>query len=820
MKRIRLFAGLSLLCIFSLQAVAQEVVQGFEDPVLSGGWKAVNVQGAQSWQISRATAHTGAQSIYLAPETVDNGVGGAGENWLITPKVYQVQAGDKLTFWFAAAVNDNSTGWFENLEIWVSATTNDIASFSMIPGATTSLKNQSVTFQQVTVDLSTYAGQNIYLAFRDNQNQGVGVYLDDVTVTSKLASDAGSKGSNLPFNAIFSAGQSISFTDTVFNFGSGNLAAGIPVKYRVNGGSSVTVNTATAISSGSYGVVNFTGANAFTPSSSGSYTVEIYTDLAGELNRNNDTLRYQILVQDPVSSFPYYTDFGNAQNWTTAGNGYWKISNYFQPAGSPTQTNVIDPSGGNSKVAYALTYTSSNQVFLLRSPLLNFSSLAKPVMSFYVAAAVGASSDTYYDTLQVLVSLDGGLTYQTAPKLYDKSSKSGYSSVLESVYNTNIYIPGQASDWRHEIIDLSNYAGVSNLLIAFKVGSHLGNNVWIDDVNFFDAPASYYSATKLTSPTQTVNGSLSSSVKFNSAPAILDTIHIVGYNVQPSYNNFLPNTSATSNDGSIESPNVVLSRYFTVAYSGNEITRANYDISIDITGMIGALNPQKFYILKRADQSDRWVALSTTLTGNTLKAAGLNNFCDFAIGYFSSAAPVTLVSFNGQGQEDAVVLTWKTAQEMNIDKYEIQKLIAGTWGTIGVVNSTRGVLQNSYGFTDVAPVMGANLYRLKILGISGEISYSDVVSVDFKSNLNKVFQNVPNPFKEYTIIRYDIVKKSSVELVVYDINGRQIDILQNGVQNAGSYEVRWEPKNLPSGNYYYRVNIDGQGTTRSMIKIR
>ncbi len=66
-------------------------------------------------------------------------------------------------------------------------------------------------------------------------------------------------------------------------------------------------------------------------------------------------------------------------------------------------------------------------------------------------------------------------------------------------------------------------------------------------------------------------------------------------------------------------------------------------------------------------------------------------------------------------------------------------------------------------------------------------------------------QNHPNPFNPSTTISYSVPMESHVRLAVFDMQGRQIDVLMDGFQVAGSYEVRWEANGLASGLYFYRI---------------
>ncbi len=88
-------------------------------------------------------------------------------------------------------------------------------------------------------------------------------------------------------------------------------------------------------------------------------------------------------------------------------------------------------------------------------------------------------------------------------------------------------------------------------------------------------------------------------------------------------------------------------------------------------------------------------------------------------------------------------------------------------------------------------------------------------------------QNYPNPFNPSTKIEYSIpsivnskyLSESNVILKVYDILGREIAILVNEVQTAGTYSVSFIASNygLSSGVYYYSLSVSGYSLTNKMI---
>ncbi len=66
-----------------------------------------------------------------------------------------------------------------------------------------------------------------------------------------------------------------------------------------------------------------------------------------------------------------------------------------------------------------------------------------------------------------------------------------------------------------------------------------------------------------------------------------------------------------------------------------------------------------------------------------------------------------------------------------------------------------------------------------------------------------VEQNYPNPFNPSTTIKYQVPVNSFVTLKIYDVLGKEISVLQNGMVNTGRYEVQWNGSGLTSGVYYY-----------------
>ena len=81
-------------------------------------------------------------------------------------------------------------------------------------------------------------------------------------------------------------------------------------------------------------------------------------------------------------------------------------------------------------------------------------------------------------------------------------------------------------------------------------------------------------------------------------------------------------------------------------------------------------------------------------------------------------------------------------------------------------------------------------------------------------------QNYPNPFNPTTAIPFSLDKSSHVKLVVFDVMGREVRTVVDQNMAQGSHEVNFDASDLASGNYFYRLIIDGQMVTKSMTLLK
>jgi len=81
-------------------------------------------------------------------------------------------------------------------------------------------------------------------------------------------------------------------------------------------------------------------------------------------------------------------------------------------------------------------------------------------------------------------------------------------------------------------------------------------------------------------------------------------------------------------------------------------------------------------------------------------------------------------------------------------------------------------------------------------------------------------QNYPNPFNPSTNIKFDIPKSSFVKIIVYDLTGRETEVLVNQQMQPGSYSAEFNGTSLSSGIYFYKISAGEFTETKKMSLIK
>jgi hypothetical protein len=87
-------------------------------------------------------------------------------------------------------------------------------------------------------------------------------------------------------------------------------------------------------------------------------------------------------------------------------------------------------------------------------------------------------------------------------------------------------------------------------------------------------------------------------------------------------------------------------------------------------------------------------------------------------------------------------------------------------------------------------------------------------------SLLAIHANVPNPFRESSVISYTIPAGGATSLGIYDVAGRLVRTLVDGPRPAGTYRVTLEGRDLPAGVYFCRLQTAAGRTSRKIHVLR
>ena len=179
--------------------------------------------------------------------------------------------------------------------------------------------------------------------------------------------------------------------------------------------------------------------------------------------------------------------------------------------------------------------------------------------------------------------------------------------------------------------------------------------------------------------------------------------------------------------------------------------------------------------------------------------------------------PLELVQLNIeslQSTSDAMVLS------------KIDTLLGMGWVTKGAMDSTHVLDLNIPYSLELDEDVDVNITYI-IYGRHGEELSAGTQVVRLKS-IPKAFalhQNYPNPFNPVTTINIDVPKETHMQLVVYDILGREVATLIDGTMSAGYQSMTWNTKSISgipvgAGVYFYQVRTADFVDTKKMVILK
>lgn len=159
----------------------------------------------------------------------------------------------------------------------------------------------------------------------------------------------------------------------------------------------------------------------------------------------------------------------------------------------------------------------------------------------------------------------------------------------------------------------------------------------------------------------------------------------------------------------------------------------------------------------------------TVFNNSSTSSFGAYYFIDELVTAPAAPLPISLTSFTGEVKSNINHLVWTTANEIYNHSFEVEKSPDAThFETIGKTNVGVSYLQTKYySFDDVFPQQGSNYYRLKLLEMNGEYTYSAIIDIE---NSIDYFISCSTISNGVYVLHGSNIKNASIHVV--DANGK------------------------------------------------
>jgi len=181
--------------------------------------------------------------------------------------------------------------------------------------------------------------------------------------------------------------------------------------------------------------------------------------------------------------------------------------------------------------------------------------------------------------------------------------------------------------------------------------------------------------------------------------------------------------------------------------------------------------------------------------------------------------PVILANINGVVTNNGATIIWTTAEETNTSQFIIQSSTDGrNFSNEGLVSAKgNSNSQQTYSYTDNNSLVntGTIYYRLKVVDIDGQFTYSNVVAVTLSDKQTKAAISLyPNPANNQILVSVPVSIGKYFQYKIYSSNG---SLIKSG--NMNSQTELLDIKDIPAGTYMIKVANENGNFVKRFIKM-
>jgi hypothetical protein len=312
------------------------------------------------------------------------------------------------------------------------------------------------------IDLSSYVGQqNLQIAFVGVNDWGNNLYIDNVSLTTTPVHDATLQKvlSPSPVTCLEGAVPVLRVKN------SGTLINSLKVTTTVNEQAYTQVITGLSIDGG---------------------TTKDITLNTLALADGENTIHFELSEPNGQPDFNTADNAVDIKTVVNKSEDFIPLRQNFEGTFAP-QWTIVNPTDGmiwrpkdltGNKAVYfnAFDNTVADDQAWLVSPVLDFGDATEASLSFDVSYSANSNKN---DVLRILASRDCGNSYQDTLFTANSTSLAGGKAT------TSAWTPATASDWIAKTTLLTALAGEPEVRIAFVVTNGSGNNLYLDNIEFF-----------------------------------------------------------------------------------------------------------------------------------------------------------------------------------------------------------------------------------------------------------------------------------------------------------------------------------------------
>lgn len=267
-------------------------------------------------------------------------------------------------------------------------------------------------------------------------------------------------------------------------------------------------------------------------------------------------------------------------------------------------------------------------------------------------------------------------------------------------------------------------------------------------------------------------------------------------------------------------------RYYTILFD-NPANDINLDAALQLyyfDAELGSADETKLVHWKYLDASSTWQQqgplgnITRNTTENWVKLTGIASLSSWTLAEATAALPLQFTRFTVTCNNNAAVINWQTATEINTHHFEIQRSINGTdWITVATqpaAGQSSSLL--NYSYTDPAPASPAKLfYRIFCVDLDGSKNYTPIRT--FTCGDAPMWQVWPNPVQQQAYVSLQLDDASKVSIQLLDSKGSAVRQWQKELLR-GDNRLVLNMQDLSTGVYYLLITW-GEGKVQKGTKI-